>query len=84
MLVFTRKPKEQIVIDGRIRVTIIRAKNGMVSVGVEAPRNITINRGEIEEKLRGGEIPHPRNPILRAAIVTSGGCGNAAHVAAIR
>lgn len=72
MLVFSRKPREQIVIDGRIKVTILKSCNGTVSVGIEAPREVTVNRGEIETKLRNGDIAKPRNPILRAALVASG------------
>ena len=47
MLVITRKPNEEIVIDGRITLKIISSGNGRVKLGIEAPKEIRVARGEI-------------------------------------
>ncbi|TWT46971.1 hypothetical protein KOR42_43150 [Thalassoglobus neptunius] len=54
MLVITRKPNEEIVIDGGITVKVISTSNGRVKLGIVAPENVRIVRGEIafREELR--------------------------------
>ena len=47
MLVLSRKAAETIVIDDRIQVTILQAKRGSVRIGIEAPREIPVVRGEL-------------------------------------
>ena len=47
MLVLTRKTQEKIQIGDDITVTIVRIKGGSVRIGIEAPDNIPISRGEL-------------------------------------
>jgi carbon storage regulator len=47
MLVLSRKPGEQLRIGDNIVVTINRVSGDKVSVGIEAPRNVKVMRGEI-------------------------------------
>lgn len=47
MLVLTRKPKEVIQIGDNITVTIVRIKGQTVRVGINAPRDIRVIRGEL-------------------------------------
>jgi carbon storage regulator len=56
MLVLTRRTNQTIVVDGRITITIVQIQGGGVRVGVDAPRDVRVNRGEIEAK-----IAHQRN-----------------------
>ena len=49
MLVLTRRVRESIVIDGNITITILRMENGQVRIGVDAPRELTVHRGEIQK-----------------------------------
>lgn len=49
MLVLSRKERQQLVI-GNVVVTILHASHGRVSVGIEAPREIEIVRGELLER----------------------------------
>jgi carbon storage regulator len=44
MLVLSRKRNEEIVIGGEIVVKITRIGNSVVSVGIQAPRNMKIER----------------------------------------
>jgi carbon storage regulator len=47
MLVLSRKPGEDILIDGRIRVRVIQSGNGRVRLGIIAPREVEVMRAEI-------------------------------------
>lgn len=47
MLVLTRQQNQSILIDGDIRVTIIRVKGDRVRVGIEAPRSTNVIREEL-------------------------------------
>lgn len=50
MLVLTRKNQQQIQIGNNIVVTILQVKGQTVRVGIEAPREVRVVRGEIAEK----------------------------------
>jgi carbon storage regulator len=56
MLVLSRKATETIVIDDRIHVTILRANRGQVRIGIQAPREVPVVRGELRRD-RKGEPP---------------------------
>lgn len=47
MLVLSRKLGEQIVINDDIRISIQRIDNRRVQVGIDAPSEVTILRGEL-------------------------------------
>jgi carbon storage regulator len=47
MLVLTRKTGEKIVIDRHITVTVLSAEGGRVRVGISAPDDVRILRGEL-------------------------------------
>lgn len=47
MLVLTRKQKESIKIGDSIVVTILRVQGQSVRVGIEAPRDVRVIRGEL-------------------------------------
>lgn len=47
MLVLTRKNQEQIRIGDNITISILKVKGNSVRVGIEAPRDIRVIRGEL-------------------------------------
>lgn len=55
MLVLTRKNGQQIKIGEDIVVTIFKCNNGHTQVGIEAPREVPVLRGELEEEEEGNE-----------------------------
>jgi len=61
MLVLTRRPGEEIVIDGNIRLTVVSVKGDRIRIGIEAPPSVTIDRQEIHERRIQGldRVPHP-------------------------
>jgi carbon storage regulator len=50
MLVLSRKVGDDIIIDGHIRLTITAVKGDRVRVGVSAPPEVQIDRGEVHRK----------------------------------
>jgi carbon storage regulator CsrA len=50
MLVLTRKLQQQIKIGEQITVTILRVKGSTVRVGVQAPREVRVVRGELPKE----------------------------------
>lgn len=49
MLVLSRKIGESITIGGNVKVVILRINGDKVRIGIEAPKEIEINREEREE-----------------------------------
>ncbi|MGB9661634.1 MAG: carbon storage regulator [Moorellaceae bacterium] len=52
MLVLNRKEGQSIIIEGRIKVTIVRIEQDQVRVGIEAPEEAKILRAELLDKDR--------------------------------
>ena len=48
MLVLSRKKNEQIVIDGQIEVEVLQIKGNTVRLGIKAPRDVKVLRGELK------------------------------------
>ena len=59
MLVLSRKEGEQLVIGQNIVLTVNRISGNRVAIGIEAPRDVRIVRGELErhEVAAGGSAP---------------------------
>lgn len=57
MLVLTRKLQEQIRIGDNITITILRVKGRSVRVGIEAPRDVRLVRGELPVLPEGSDLP---------------------------
>ena len=53
MLVLTRKANQQIQIGANITITILRVKGQTIRVGIDAPRNVSVLRAELADKLAG-------------------------------
>ncbi|STX28446.1 Carbon storage regulator [Legionella beliardensis] len=48
MLILIRRIGEEIYIDkGRIKITLLHEKDGLIGIGVRAPKNIEVDRKEI-------------------------------------
>jgi len=50
MLILTRRPIESICIGDEVTVTVLGVVGNQVRFGIEAPRQITIDRAEIHER----------------------------------
>jgi carbon storage regulator len=56
MLKLTRKLGERIAVGDDITITFLEIKGKQVKVGIEAPRNISVHRQEIYEKIRSENL----------------------------
>jgi len=51
MLVLTRKINESIIIQDNIKICVVSVDRDRVKIGIEAPKEISIHRAEIYEKI---------------------------------
>ena len=49
MLVLSRKVGEKLVIDGNITVQIVKIQGNRITVGIEAPADVKVLRGELTQ-----------------------------------
>lgn len=61
MLVLSRKLGEGIVIDGKTEVKLLRIDGDKVRLGITAPRDVTVNRNEVQARINAG-VPAPVRP----------------------
>lgn len=47
MLVLSRKKNETIIIDGRIQIEVLKIKGNTIRLGIKAPANMKVLRGEL-------------------------------------
>jgi carbon storage regulator len=52
MLVLSRRPGEEIVIDGHIRVTVVEVRGNQVRLGITAPPSVAVDRVEVHQRRR--------------------------------
>jgi len=69
MLVLSRKVNENIVIDGRIVVKVVRTEGNFVKLGIEAPADVPVHRQEVYDEIQRNNQaaltngrPSPRPP----------------------
>lgn len=48
MLVLTRQPGEEIIINDSIRLTVVAVRGERVRIGVSAPPTVVVNRKEVQ------------------------------------
>jgi len=60
MLVLSRKPSEKVVIDGNITITVMEFIGGRVKIGIEAPADVAILRGELVAGREGTSLAAPQ------------------------
>ncbi len=56
MLVLTRKKGETIAIGDNIQIQVLSVKGGQVRIGIDAPREVRVNR---EERLNAPAVAEP-------------------------
>ena len=54
-MVLSRKPGTQVLVDGKVRITILEIRGGQVKIGIEAPASVRVVRDEA----RGASTPAP-------------------------
>ena len=51
MLVLSRRRDQTLVIGDNVEVTVLEIKGGQVRLGINAPKSVSIHRGEIHDKV---------------------------------
>jgi carbon storage regulator len=72
MLILSRKVGETILVGDEISVTVVRIAPGAIRIGVEAPPNMTIIRGELRGKAME---PEAAGPVVPSPACRSGTTG---------
>lgn len=53
MLVLTRSIGERLIInDGEIKLSVLEVKGNQVRIGIDAPRDVSVHREEVFERIR--------------------------------
>ena len=55
MLVLSRKRGEKLVIAGGIVLTVVEIRGDKVRLGIEAPREVTVHRKEVQDEIERKE-----------------------------
>ena len=66
MLVLTRKLGEEILIGDNIKLTVNRIAGNRVTIGIKAPGNVTILRGELNSDAAQQGVGKPPDSLLAA------------------
>jgi carbon storage regulator len=53
MLILTRRPGETLVIGDNISITVLSIQGGQVRIGTDAPKDITVHRQEVYDRIQG-------------------------------
>jgi carbon storage regulator len=52
MLILTRRTGEALMINDDVRITVLGIKNGQIRFGIDAPKNVSVHREEIYNKIQ--------------------------------
>lgn len=57
MLILTRRVGETLMIGDEVTVTVLGVKGNQVRIGVNAPRDVSVHREEIYERIKQEQLP---------------------------
>ena len=55
VLILTRKVGESVLIGDGIKVSVLAVKGNQVRVGIDAPKDVSVHREEVRERLEEGK-----------------------------
>lgn len=71
MLILTRKIGEKLRINDDIEVVVLGVKHGQVRLGVEAPKDVSVHREEIYQRIQEDK----EQPVCKGDMMLGTGCG---------
>ena len=57
MLILTRRVGETVMVGNDVTVTIVGVRGCQVRIGINAPKNVTVHRKEVYERIRRAQHP---------------------------
>ncbi|HVK13197.1 MAG TPA: carbon storage regulator [Gemmataceae bacterium] len=74
MLVLSRQPNEAIVIHDTVRITVVAVKGDRVRLGIEAPRDVPVDRAEVHtRKIQFVDVPLATAAVCDESVDLGGG-----------
>jgi carbon storage regulator len=57
MLILTRRVGETVMVGNDVAVTIVGVKGNQIRIGIDAPKDVSVHRKEIYERIRHEQHP---------------------------
>ena len=65
MLILTRRVGESLMIGDQIAITVLNLKGNQVRLGIEAPKDISVHREEVYQRIQEEKISRDGENILK-------------------
>lgn len=61
MLILTRRISESVIIGDNVKITVLGVKGSQVRLGIDAPKDVSVHREEIYERIKQEQSQGPRS-----------------------
>lgn len=64
MLILTRRISESVIIGDSVKVTVLGVKGNQIRIGIEAPKDVSIHREEIYERIQKEKLAKSQDKVV--------------------